>query len=97
MKESVLVKNRKSRFFYVLLAISGLGFFGVHNAYAGRYKQAKMQLFMLPLTLASSAFLGFLNPMIGGTVAIIGLTILFFWPLRDISAVKTDGDGDPFA
>lgn len=103
-KRCILVKYRKSRFLYGILAIT-LGILGIHNFYAGRYKQALLQLLLGPLTFVTAglcAYLAKLNyfltmGVIGALLVVVGYSFALMWVIRDIFTVKTDGEGDAFA
>lgn len=69
----------RSRTAYIILALV-VGFFGIHNFYAGRSRRGIAQLII-------TAALGW---------AAIGLVITFVWALVDIVSVKTDGEGAAF-
>jgi TM2 domain-containing membrane protein YozV len=68
----------KTRTVYIILALV-VGFFGIHNFYAGRSRTGIIQLLI-------TAILGW---------AAIGLVITFIWALVDIVTVTTDGEGVP--
>jgi len=71
---------QKSRTIYVLFAIFLFGGIGLHNFYAGRTKQAIMQL-----------VIGLI-----GLILIIPLIVTCVWAIYDAITVKEDGLGRPF-
>lgn len=69
----------KSRGIYIILGLFLGGLFGLHNFYAGRYKEAVTQLLILLI-------LGWF---------IIGIVINAIWVLIELCTVTKDGNGNP--
>jgi TM2 domain-containing membrane protein YozV len=74
-----IVRTAKSRGIYIILGLFLGGLFGLHNFYAGRYRQAVWQLVII-LTL--------------GWI-IIGIVINVIWVLAELFSVTEDGNGNP--
>ena len=74
-----VVRTAKSRGIYIILGLFLGGLFGLHNFYAGRYKEAVAQLFIILM-------LGWV---------IIGIVINVIWVLIELCTVTKDGNGNP--
>ena len=82
----------KSRLIYILLALF-LGYFGVHNFYAGHIGRAVIQLSLNVLAFLCFVLLGWL--IIGIVIAIPLWLALFVWVIVDICTVTQDAAGQP--
>lgn len=82
----------KNRLIYILLALF-LGYFGVHNFYAGYIGRAVTQLSLNVFACFCFVFLGWI--LIGLVIAIPLWLALFVWVIIDICTITKDAANQP--
>lgn len=88
-------KSTKSRMVYVLLGLF-LGFFGIHNFYAGRTMIGVVQLAFNIIMAIVSIIAGVLTGG-PGLVCFVYVFLVPLWCLFEIITVTKDGQGKKFA